>query len=100
MVYTPQISSGSSNAKAPEAQITYAGHAPDLVAGAVQVNFTVPLNAPTGGSVLIHLTDRQVTKSSWAGAGGKYRGGVSGAGGSSYCAAGAVSGSVFPRWQV
>jgi len=63
LVYPPQVNFGSLNYGAPQGQIVYAGQAPDLVAGAVQVNFTVPLDAPTGASVPIYLEVSQVANS-------------------------------------
>lgn len=40
----------------PEADIFYAGSAPGLVLGVLQVNFRYPLNAPTGSNVPIEIT--------------------------------------------
>ncbi|MBK9169821.1 MAG: hypothetical protein IPM24_20505 [Bryobacterales bacterium] len=39
----------------PAANIQYAGSAPSLVAGALQVNVVIPLTAPVGGSVPLQL---------------------------------------------
>jgi uncharacterized protein (TIGR03437 family) len=56
LVSPPQLDFGSLNYDAPQAVIVYAGQAPGLVAGAVQVNFTVPLGAPSGAAVPVYLT--------------------------------------------
>jgi uncharacterized protein (TIGR03437 family) len=51
----PSVDFGSFSYSAPQGQVVYSGQAPDLVAGAVQVNFTVPLNAPTGSAVSVYF---------------------------------------------
>jgi len=55
LVNLPQVTFGSLNYGAPQGQVVYAGQAPDLVAGAVQLNFTVPLNAPAGPAVAVYV---------------------------------------------
>jgi uncharacterized protein (TIGR03437 family) len=55
LVNPPQVTFGSLNYGAPQGQVVYAGQAPDLVAGAIQVNFIVPLNAPTGPAVSVYV---------------------------------------------
>jgi uncharacterized protein (TIGR03437 family) len=55
LVNPPQVTFGSLNYGAPQGQVVYAGQAPDLVAGAIQVNFIVPLNAPAGPAVPVYV---------------------------------------------
>jgi uncharacterized protein (TIGR03437 family) len=55
LVNPPQVNVGSLNYGAPQGQVVYAGQAPDLVAGAIQVNFIVPLNAPAGPAVPVYV---------------------------------------------
>jgi uncharacterized protein (TIGR03437 family) len=55
LVNPPTVVFGSFNSGAPQGQIEYAGQAPDLVAGAVQVNFMVPMDSPTGVAVPVYF---------------------------------------------
>ena len=55
LVNPPQVNVGSLNYGAPQGRVVYAGQAPDLVAGAIQVNFMVPLSAPAGPAVPIYV---------------------------------------------
>jgi uncharacterized protein (TIGR03437 family) len=57
LVNPPQVNFGSLNYGAPQGQVVYAGQAPYLVAGAIQLNFTVPLNAPATSAVAVYFQE-------------------------------------------